>query len=237
MSGGHVGQGDETGHRKRAAALEAVAEVRDDMVVGLGTGTTASLALEALARRVVAGLRVVAIPTSEAIASRARALGVPLTSFADHQWIDLAIDGADEIERAGLDLIKGLGGALLREKIVACASRRLLIVADESKLVDRLGNRVPVPVEVAAFGVEATARRLERLGATVTPRAEPDGSPYVTDGGNRIVDCAFGPITDVADLEGRLRGVVGVVETGLFVGIASEAIVAGRNGVRRLHRA
>lgn len=227
----------EIDHWKRAAAEEAVAQVQDGMVVGLGTGSTATLALEALARRMAAGLRIVGIPTSETIAARARSLGVPLTTFAEAPEIDLTVDGADEVERGSLDLIKGLGGALLREKIVACASRRVVIVADRTKLVDRLGNRVPVPVEVVAFGVEVTTRRLQRLGAVVTARHDGEGRPYVTDGGNLILDCAFGPIADPRDLEARLRATVGVVETGLFIGIASEAVIAGADGAVRLHRA
>src|SRR6266700_3319868 len=173
---------------KRAAAEAAVELVQDGMVVGLGTGSTASFAVDALAGRHRQGLRFLGIPTSERTAEQAKALGIPITSFAEHQWIDLTIDGADEVERGTLNLIKGLGGALLREKIVAAASRRLAIVVDEAKLVDRLGGRVPVPVEAVAFGVEATQAALEALGAGVTLRRAPTGEPFATDGGNRILD-------------------------------------------------
>jgi ribose 5-phosphate isomerase A len=145
---------------KRAAAEAAVQLVEQDMIVGLGTGTTAAFAIEALARRHRQGLRFVGIPTSQGIAAQATAAGIPLTSFAEHLQIDLTIDGADEVERGTLNLIKGLGGALLHEKIVAAASRRLAIVVDGTKLVDRLGTHTPVPVEVVGFGLETTKAAL-----------------------------------------------------------------------------
>src|SRR5499426_2670268 len=160
---------------KRAAAEAAVELVEDGMVVGLGTGSTAAFAVEALARRHRQGLRFVGIPTSERMAAQARAAGIPLTSFAEHRQIDLTIDGADEVERGTLNLIKGLGGALLREKIVAAASRRLVIVVDSAKLVERLGMHTPVPVEVVPFGVEATQEALEVLGASARLRHSPSG--------------------------------------------------------------
>src|ERR1700739_3349581 len=150
---------------KRAAAEAAVQLVQNDMVVGLGSGSTAAFAVEALARRRRQGLRFIGIPTSERTAAQAAAADIPLTSFGEHRQIDLTIDGADEVERGTLNLIKGLGGALLREKIVAAASRRLAIVVDETKLVDRLGTHVALPVEVVAFGLEATRAALEDLGA------------------------------------------------------------------------
>ena len=211
-----------------------MALVDDGMVVGLGTGSTARFAIEALARRHGQGLRFLGIPTSERTAAEAAALGIPLTSFAQHRQIDLTIDGADEVERGTLNLIKGLGGALLREKVVAAASRRLAIVVDGAKMVDRLGTRVPVPVEVAAFGIEATEVELEALGAKVRLRLSATGEPFVTDGGNRIVDCAFGPIGDPARLEERIGRVVGVVESGLFIGRTDLVFVAEATGVRRL---
>src|SRR5689334_23489883 len=155
---------------KRAAAEAAVQLVEDGMVVGLGTGSTAAFAIEALARRHREGLRFLGIPTSERTAAQAKAAGIPLTSFAEHRQIDLTIDGADEVERGTLNLIKGLGGALLREKIVAAASRHLAIVVDGTKLVDRLGMHAPVPVEVVAFGLEVTRNTLEVLGASVRLR-------------------------------------------------------------------
>ena len=223
---------------KRAAAEAAVELVEDGMVVGLGTGSTAAFAVEALARRHRQGLRFVGIPTSERTAAQARAAGIPLTSFAEHRQIDLTIDGADEVERGTLNLIKGLGGALLREKIVANASRRLAIVVDGAKLVDRLGTHAPVPVEVVAFGLEVTRAALEVFAAEVRPRLTPAGDLFVTDGGNRILDCGFaGPIADPARLEDRIRRVVGVVESGLFISRADPVFVADGQGVHRLDSA
>ena len=220
---------------KRAAAEAAVTLVQDDMVVGLGTGSTAAFAVEALGRRHREGLRFVGIATSERTAAQAKAVGIPMTSFGEHRMIDLTIDGADEVEQGTLNLIKGLGGALLREKIVAAASRRLAIIVDGAKLVDRLGAHTPVPVEVVPFGLEATRDALEALGASARLRMAPSGQPFVTDGGNRILDCGFSAIADPARLEERIRRVVGVVECGLFIGRAHMVFVADAAGVRRLH--
>ena len=219
---------------KRAAADAAAELVRDGMVVGLGTGSTAAFALEALARRCRQGLRFVGIPTSEQTTARATALGIPLTSFAPHRHIDLTFDGADEVERGTLNLIKGPGGPLLHEKIVASNSRRLAIIVDEAKLVDRLGTRAPVPIEVVAFGMEATRTRLDGLGADANLRVSAAGEPFVTDSGNRILDCNFGPIADPARLEERIGRVVGVVESGLFIGWAGPVFVADAAGIHRL---
>src|SRR5262249_29174783 len=229
--------GDDRNVLKRAAAEAAVELVEERMVVGLGTGSTAGFALEALARRHRQGLRFLGIPTSERTAAQAKAAGIPLTSFAEHRHIDLTIDGADEVELGTLNLIKGLGGALLREKIVAAASRRLAIVVDGTKLVDRLGTHVPVPVEVVAFGLEATQAALEVLGASVRLRLSQTGDPFVTDSGNRILDCRFGPIADPARLEKRIRRIVGVIESGLFISRADPVFVADAAGVRRLDSA
>jgi ribose 5-phosphate isomerase A len=220
--------------QKRAAAETAAAMIEDGMVVGLGTGSTARFAIEALIRRVREGLRIRAIPTSERSAAQARDGGIPLTSFTEHRRLDITIDGADEIEIGSLSLIKGLGGALLREKIVAVASDRLVIVADGRKLVDRLGSTVPVPVEVVPFGWETTADRLRRLGTEPQPRRDADGKLFCTDGGNRILDCRFGAIADPVALDQAIGQTVGVVETGLFIGIAKLALVAGDGGVHRL---
>jgi ribose 5-phosphate isomerase A len=219
---------------KRAAAEAAVELVQDGMVVGLGTGSTAAFAVEALARRHRQGLRFVGIPTSERTAVQARTAGIPLSSFAEHRQIDLTIDGADEVERGTLNLIKGLGGALLREKIVANASHRLAIIVDGAKLVDQLGARAPVPVEVVAFGLEATQASLEALGTSVRLRRSPAGVAFVTDSGNHIIDCSFGPIADPARLEERIGRIVGVVESGLFINRADPVFVADAAGVRRL---
>jgi ribose 5-phosphate isomerase A len=223
---------------KRAAAEAAVELVQDGMVVGLGTGSTAAFAVEALARRHRQGLRFVGIPTSERTAAQASAAGIPLSSFAEHRQIDLTIDGADEVERGTLNLIKGLGGALLREKIVASASRQLAIIVDDSKLVDRLGAHAPVPVEVVAFGMEVAQAALEVFAAEVRPRLSPAGELFVTDSGNRILDCRFaGPIADPARLEERIRRIVGVVESGLFIGRADPVFVADRQGIHRFDSA
>lgn len=223
---------------KRKAGEAAARLVETGMVVGLGTGSTAQAFIAALGARIQAdGLRIEAIPTSERSAEQARTLGIELTDFSHRQEIDLTIDGADEVARGSLDLIKGLGGALLREKIVAAASRRLVIIVDESKLVDHLGEHRPVPVEVTAFGWQATAARLGQLGAAVSPRRDRAGSLLVTDGGNLILDCAFGSIADPASLERAIDLTVGVVEGGLFIGRASEVLVATEAGVDRLERA
>lgn len=220
---------------KRAAAARAVAEVKDGMVVGLGSGSTAAFALEALAERVAGGLRIAGIPTSQATAALGRKLGIPLTDFDRHPRIDLAIDGADQVERGTLHLLKGRGGALLREKIVAAASTRLIIAVDESKLVDRLGGGTPLPVEIVRFGWQTTLDRLVALGCTPQLRRAGD-RPVSTDGGNYIADCGFPEMTDPAALEARLSSVVGVVETGLFLGLASAIVVGCPAGVEFIER-
>jgi ribose 5-phosphate isomerase A len=210
--------------------------VREGMVVGLGTGSTAAFAIDGLIARVRDGLKIVGIPTSEHSAKQARDGGITLTDFSHHPKVDLTIDGADEICRGSLDLIKGLGGALLREKIVAAASACLVIVADEPKLVTQLGGTVPVPVEVVTFGWETTAFRLTGLGAKPVLRMAPDGTAFRTDGGNLIVDCYFGIIADPGRLEQQLSTLVGVVETGLFISMATTALVATPGGIVRLDR-
>jgi ribose 5-phosphate isomerase A len=206
-----------------AAAERAVADLTDGMIVGLGTGSAATLAVRAIGRRVRDGLRVAGVPTSARTEALARELGIPLVTLGEDTVIDVAIDGADEVERASLALLKGRGGALLREKLVASASRRLVIVIDPGKWVDRLGTRHPVPVEVVPFGWPSTAARLRRLGATPELRAT-DGDPFITDGGHHILDCRFPPIADAAALGRALDGVVGVVEHGLFVGLAPRVV-------------
>ncbi len=218
---------------KRKAAEAAASLVNDGMVVGLGTGSTAALAIEALVRRVTEGLRIVAIPTSERSAAQAREGGITLTDFAAHPAIALTIDGADEVARGTLDLVKGLGGALLREKIVAAASARLVIVVDGAKLVDRLGSTTAVPVEVVPFGWEATAHHIHALGGAPAQRRT-GADPFRTDGGNFILDCQFGPIDDPAALDGKLQSIVGVIETGFFIGRTAEVLVADAAGVHRM---
>lgn len=219
---------------KRAAALRAIEEIEDGMVLGLGTGSTAAFVVEGLARRVAGGLRVVGIPTSERTAAQARRLGIPIATFAEYQRLDLTIDGADEVQLGSLDLIKGLGGALLREKIVAAASRRLVIVVDQEKLVEQLGEHTPVPVEVTQFGWQATAVALTRLGCAPERRYTAGEQPYVTDGGNYILDCRFGALADPGKLDAGIAMTVGTVESGLFVGRTSMAVVASATGVEVL---
>ena len=219
---------------KRAAALRAIEEVEDGMVVGLGTGSTASFVVEGLGARVAGGLRVVGIPTSERTAAQARRLEIPIATFAEHQCLDLTIDGADEVQLGTLDLIKGLGGALLREKIVAAASNRLIIVVDQEKLVEQLGEHTPLPVEVTQFGWQATAVALAKLGCVPERRYAVGEQPYVTDGGNYILDCRFGPLTDPAAIEESIAMTVGVVESGLFVGRSSMVVVASMAGIEVL---
>jgi ribose 5-phosphate isomerase A len=220
---------------KRMAAAWAVEQIKDGMVVGLGSGTTANFAVEALAGRIAKGLRVVGIPTSERTASLAQRLGVPLTSFAQHRRIDVAIDGADQVQRGTLHLLKGLGGALLREKIVACASERMIVVVDETKMVERLGGPTPLPVEVVPFGWQAALDRLAAIGCAPILRLDGD-RPFTTDGGNYIVDCAFAEMPDPASLAARLSAMVGVVEHGLFIDMASKIAVGRPTGVEVIER-
>lgn len=219
---------------KEAAAESAAALVKDGMIVGLGSGTTATLAVHAIGKRVSQGLRITGIPTSEQTGQLARTLAIPLTTLGEQTQIDITIDGADEVELGTLNLIKGLGGALLREKIVATATTRFVIIVDETKLVPQLGTHDAVPVEVVPFGWQATEDRLRKLGAQPHMRMRPDGQPYITDGGHYILDCGFGAIASAADLASALDMTVGVVEHGLFIGMASEVVVGGPEGVRRL---
>jgi ribose 5-phosphate isomerase A len=221
---------------KRAAALRALEFVKDGMVLGLGTGSTAYFVVEGLGKLVADGLSVVGIPTSERTAAQARSLNIPLSDFGAHSSIDLTIDGADEVERGSLQLIKGLGGALLREKIVAAASRELVIVVDQEKLVSRLGDHTPVPVEVVQFGWQATAAALTKLGAEPVLRHATEDHVFITDSGNYILDCRFARIADPALLEQQIGMTVGVVESGLFINRAAAVVVAGETGIEILHR-
>ena len=220
---------------KRAAAEYAAAQVMDGMILGLGSGSTAELALAALAERVAQGLRIAGIPTSERTVALARKLGVPLSDFATHRALDLTIDGADQVERGSLNLIKGLGGALLREKIVAAASARMMVVVDETKVVDRLGGAVPVPVEIVRFGYQSTLDRL--TDAELRPKLRViDGAVFVTDGGNLVADCHLAAIQNAAALQARIKAITGVVETGLFLGLATEVVIGRPGGVDVLGR-
>ncbi len=221
---------------KQKAAEAAAALVTNGMVVGLGTGSTATFAIAKLIARVQEGLRITAVPTSERSAAQAREGGIELVELGADTRLDLTIDGADAVAAGSLDLVKGLGGALLREKMVAQASARLLIVADGSKVVDRLGMNSPVPVEVTPFAWQATAGRLARLGTRPVLRLGAAGEPFRTDGGNFILDCHCPPIDDPAAMDAAMQAIVGVVETGLFIGRADMVFVAEANGVRTLRR-
>ena len=214
---------------KRQAALAALAEIRDGMVVGLGSGSTASIFIRELGQ---AGLKVLGIPTSEESRLIATEVGLPLTTFDEHPEIDVTVDGADEVSPQ-LDLIKGLGGALVREKIVAHASKRVVIIVDESKVVGRLGTKTVVPVEVIPLAVPLILSELK--DATLRKK---NGKPFVSDNGNAILDWKSGVIEDPAALEKQLKARTGVVDSGIFAGVASSVIVAGQKfGIRHLNRA
>ena len=212
----------------RAAAKLVVA----GNIVGLGTGSTAYFAVVALGERVRAGLNVIGIPTSDATAELARAAGVPLSTLDQHPEIDITIDGADEIDPQ-LRLIKGGGGALLREKIIATASKKMVVVADSSKLVSALG-RFPLPVEIIPFASAVLEKKITALGARCKLRTRADGSAFVTDEGHHILDCSFGKIADPAALARALNGMPGVVEHGLFIGIAKIALVGKASTVAEI---
>jgi ribose 5-phosphate isomerase A len=226
--------------QKRAAAARAVEFVRPGMRLGLGTGSTARHFVELVGQRVRAGLDIVAVPTSQATQADAERCGIPLTTLDATPELDLTVDGADEIA-PDLSLIKGGGGALLREKIVAAASARMIVIADETKWVAKLG-RFPLPIEVAPFGLKATWRAIEKaIGPILGPkplklRQGKDGHAFVTDGGHCIIDAALDRIDDPMAMAHALSGVPGVMEHGLFIGLAQMAILAGPDGVRTVER-
>ena len=220
---------DTTAHKKQAAE-RAVEYVRDGQVVGLGTGSTAGHATRALAQRVQDGLRIVGVPTSEATAQLARELDIPLRDLNDVDAIDVTIDGADEVDPA-YNLIKGGGGAHTREKLVARATHLEVVVVDSSKLVQRLGEVRPLPVEVLPFAWRMAQRGLEALGCTATLRGGAE-LPFRTDNGNYLLDCHFGGIDDPVMLEQAIKALPAVVESGLFVGLTGALVVAGPDGVR-----
>src|SRR5258706_14217651 len=221
-------------HLKQISAESAASEVTDGMVVGLGTGSTAKLAVDALGIRVRKGLKIIGIPTSERTATQAKQLGIQLATLADYAHIDLTIDGADEVQLGTLHLIKGHGGALLREKIVASASRKFTVIVDQSKLVEKLGTHFEVPIEVVQFGWQAAARKFKALGGKPAMRLGADGAPFMSDGGHYIIDCAFGAIANPEALAKELDGVVGVVEHGLFLGMCTKVLVGENQGVKTL---
>ena len=222
---------------KKEAGQAVVDFIESGMALGLGTGSTTSYALEEIGRRIKSGkLRdIVGIPSSIQTEKIARGLGISLTTFDEFQEIDLTIDGADEVDPE-LNLIKGGGGALLREKILAQASKRNIIIVDESKLSPRLGTHWPVPIEVIPFAWKLVEKFLTSLGGEARLRINDDGNPYTTDQDNFILDTIFGPISDLEGLASNLSNKAGIVEYGLFLGTASEVIVAGANGIRFLRR-
>ncbi|MDP6777892.1 MAG: ribose-5-phosphate isomerase RpiA [Candidatus Latescibacteria bacterium] len=212
---------------KKAAGDRAAGYVENGMIVGLGTGSTAMFAIRRLGKRLRAGLRIQGVPTSEQSRHLAEAEGIPLADLAVLDRVDVTIDGADEVDPA-FNLIKGGGGALLREKIVASISSREIIVVDEDKLKNRLGD-FPLPVEVVAFGWQILKKRLETLGCEARLRSSGQ-APFVTDNGNLVLDCSFGEIEDPARLEQQVNGICGVVECGLFVGLAHRIVVGKSDG-------
>jgi ribose 5-phosphate isomerase A len=220
---------------KREAARRALDVVRPGMRLGLGTGSTARHLVDLLGERVAQGLEIVGVPTSERTRVQAEGLNIPLSTLDDTPELDIAIDGADEVD-SQLRLIKGGGGALLREKIVAAAAKRMIVIADESKRVDPLG-RFPLPIEVVPFGLQATQRHIVRVAETsgcrgpIALRKGADGANFVTDGGHFILDCHFGAIAAPEALGRALEEVPGVVEHGLFINFATAAILAGPNGI------
>jgi ribose 5-phosphate isomerase A len=217
---------------KRMAARRALEFVEDGMLLGLGSGTTSAMFIQELGERVKQGLRVRGIATSTASQQLAESLSIPITTFDESPELDLAVDGADEVG-PGLALIKGGGGALLREKIVASVARKFIIIADSSKLVHQLG-RFPLPVEVIKMALPIVTRKLEALNLNPELRHHPDGSKFITDENNYILDCACGEITDPAKTAASIRGIAGVVEHGLFLGMASLALIAGDKGVAEI---
>jgi ribose 5-phosphate isomerase A len=212
--------------------VKAMDYIREGMILGLGTGSTAYWAIQGVGELVKKGLKLRAVATSVQSETLAREAGIPILSFADVDHVDLTIDGADEVDEK-LNLIKGGGGALLREKIVAAATRYYIIIVDESKLVARLG-KFPLPVEVAPFGWEITRQHLEKLGCSTRLRMKEDKTIFLTDNGHYIIDCSFGAIADPALLHGQVNAITGVMDNGLFVGMANLVIVGYKDGSTRL---
>ncbi|UCE19644.1 MAG: ribose-5-phosphate isomerase RpiA [Gemmatimonadota bacterium] len=228
---------EDTSEFKRQAAEHAVGFIKSGMIVGLGHGSTATFAVRHIAQLLKEGqLRnILGLPCSRQVETEAQRLGIPLTTLEEHPALDVTIDGADEVD-PHLNLIKGGGGALVREKIVAQASLREIIVVDESKLSPVLGTHRPVPLEVIPFGWETQLSFLKSMGGKPALRQENDGTPFKTEQGNLILDCTFGPIDRPARLAASLSERAGVVEHGLFLGLARDVIVAGRSGIRHLRR-
>lgn len=217
---------------KEAAGRAAAKLIRDGDIVGLGTGSTAYFTVVALGERVKTGLKIIGIPTSVHTADLARSVGIPLTTLDDHPDIDITIDGADEVDPK-LNLIKGGGGALTREKVIATASKKMVVVVDAGKVVPALG-KFPLPLEIIAFARTVIEKKIAALGATPRLRTNPDGTPFITDNGNQILDCSFGKIDDPPALALSLSNTPGIVEHGLFIGLASVALVGRGDNVEEL---
>ncbi len=220
-------------NEKELAGRAAAELVHDGDVVGLGTGSTAYFAVLALGERVKAGLKIVGVPTSNATADLARSVGIPLSTLDQQPVLDIDIDGADEID-SQLNLIKGGGGALLREKVIAAASKKMVVIADSGKLVPALG-KFPLPIEIVSFARTVVEAKIASLGATPKLRTRPNGSPYLTDNGNPIIDCSFGSIPDPPALARTLRDIPGIVEHGLFINLASVALIGKADSVQEVH--
>ena len=225
---------EDKGREKELAGRAAAKLVKDGDVVGLGTGSTAYFAIMELGERVKAGLKIFGIPTSTQTGDLARTIGIPLTTLDEHPEIDITIDGADEVDPQ-LRLIKGGGGALTREKVIASASRKMVVVADAAKMVAVLG-KFPLPVEVIAFARTVVERKITALGGEPKLRTKKDGSTFLTDNGNPILDCHFGKITDPPGLAAELSGMPGIVEHGLFIGLAKMVLVGRGDRVEEIRR-
>lgn len=222
---------------KKRAAAEAVKHIEDGFVLGLGSGSTVAFAIKEIGRRIKEGnLRVLGVPTSYQAFLLAVQCGIPITTLNEHVQLDLDIDGADQIDE-GLNLIKGKGGALTREKIVAAAAKSFIIVADETKLTEKLGKGQPLPIEVLPIAEPIISSRIKKMGGEPVLREKKDGTgPYITDNGNFILDVNFGPIDDPAELESRLKSIPGVVETGLFIGMAQIAYIGTETTVKTMRK-
>ena len=220
---------------KKMAAEKAVEWVETGMIVGLGTGSTAAFAVSAIGERMkTEGLSIIGVPTSQRTFEQATELGIPLATLEEQPKLDVAIDGADEIELSSLNLIKGAGGALLREKLVEVSADKLIIIADSTKKVDKLGTKFALPVEIVRFGWKSTTSRVEALGCKPVLRTTESGDPYITDEQHYIIDCQFGPMDDPVAIANALKGTAGVVEHGLFIDMVYEAIVATDTGIEVL---
>ncbi|MGK7913324.1 MAG: ribose 5-phosphate isomerase A [Synechococcus sp.] len=222
---------------KKMAAEKAVERVETGMIVGLGTGSTAAFAVSAIGERMkTEGLSIIGVPTSQRTFEQATELGIPLATLEEQPKLDVAIDGADEIELSSLNLIKGAGGALLREKLVEVSADKLIIIADSTKKVDKLGTKFALPVEIVRFGWKSTTSRVEALGCKPVLRTTESGEPYITDEQHYIIDCQFGPMDDPVAIANALKGTAGVVEHGLFIDMVYEAIVATDTGIEVLNK-